>query len=73
MSVVAPKLLLNAAKAGAVEDQLIVGGRNVNGQMPGYSTEQIGYDGMMKLLSLKERPTAVFARNDFTGWARSMQ
>jgi DNA-binding LacI/PurR family transcriptional regulator len=26
----------------------------------------MGYDGMMKLLSLKKRPTAVFARNDFT-------
>jgi len=26
----------------------------------------MGYDGMMKLLELKSRPTAVFARNDFT-------
>ena len=34
--------------------------------MPGYSTEEMGYDGMMKLLELKNRPTAVFARNDFT-------
>ena len=49
-----------------VEDQLIVGGREVGDQMPGYSTEEMGYDGMMKLLELKERPTAVFARNDFT-------
>src|SRR5258705_10987405 len=26
----------------------------------------MGYDGMLKLLDLNERPTAVFARNDFT-------
>ncbi len=49
-----------------VDEQLIVGGRDVNGQMPGYSTEEMGFDGMMKLLGLKQRPTAVFARNDFT-------
>jgi len=50
----------------AVEDQLIVGGREISEQMPGYSTEEMGYDGMMKLLELPNRPTAVFARNDFT-------
>jgi DNA-binding LacI/PurR family transcriptional regulator len=50
----------------AVEDGLITGGREVHEQMPGYSTEEMGYDGMMKLLELKSRPTAVFARNDFT-------
>ncbi|MGH9881721.1 MAG: LacI family DNA-binding transcriptional regulator [Pyrinomonadaceae bacterium] len=52
-----------------VEEELIVGRNGKNGggdQMPGYSTEEIGYEGMTKLLSLKERPTAVFARNDFT-------
>jgi DNA-binding LacI/PurR family transcriptional regulator len=49
-----------------VEERLIVGGRGGSDQMPGYSTEEMGYDGMMKLLSLKKRPTAVFARNDFT-------
>jgi DNA-binding LacI/PurR family transcriptional regulator len=49
-----------------VEERLIVGGREGCDQMPGYSTEEMGYDGMMKLLSLKKRPTAVFARNDFT-------
>jgi len=49
-----------------VEDQLIVGGREAVGPMPGYSTEEMGYDGMIKLLELQERPTAVFARNDFT-------
>jgi DNA-binding LacI/PurR family transcriptional regulator len=50
----------------AVEEQLIVGGRDASEQMPGYSTEEMGYDGMMKLLELKNCPTAVFARNDFT-------
>jgi DNA-binding LacI/PurR family transcriptional regulator len=50
----------------AVEDNLIVGGREVVDQMPGYSTEEMGYNGMLKLLDLKDRPTAVFARNDFT-------
>jgi DNA-binding LacI/PurR family transcriptional regulator len=49
-----------------VEEQLIVGGRNISEQMPGYSTEEMGYDGMVKLLQLKRRPTAVFARNDYT-------
>jgi DNA-binding LacI/PurR family transcriptional regulator len=50
----------------AVEERLIVGGRSTSDQMPGYSTEEMGYDGMVKLLALKKRPTAVFARNDFT-------
>ena len=49
-----------------VEERLIVGGRNGAEQMPGYSTEEMGYDGMVKLLQLKRRPTAVFARNDYT-------
>jgi DNA-binding LacI/PurR family transcriptional regulator len=52
-----------------IDEELVVGrnGGNGNGdQMPGYSTEEIGYEGMNKLLALKERPTAVFARNDFT-------
>ena len=49
-----------------VDDELVVGGRNVAEQMPGYSTEEMGYHGMLRLLELKDRPTAVFARNDFT-------
>ena len=48
------------------EDQLIVGARNNGEQVPGYSTEEMGYDGMTQLLKLKNPPTAVFARNDFT-------
>lgn len=49
-----------------VEEQLIVGGRGNGEEMAGYSTEEMGYDGMLKLLELKNRPTAIFARNDFT-------
>lgn len=50
----------------SVNENLIVGGRNGHDQMPGYSTEEMGYDGMTKLLKMRRRPTAVFARNDFT-------
>jgi DNA-binding LacI/PurR family transcriptional regulator len=59
---------LEALKDGgiSVDEQMIVGGRDASEQMPGYSTEEMGYDGMMKLLELRQRPTAVFARNDFT-------
>jgi len=32
---------------------------------PAFATEEDGYLGMLELLSLKQRPTAVFARNDF--------
>ena len=48
----------------AVEEALIVGPEALNG--PGYSTQQDGYQGMQRLLALAKRPTAVFARNDFT-------
>lgn len=33
---------------------------------PAFSTEQDGYDGMLRLAKLKRRPTAVVARNDYT-------
>ena len=33
---------------------------------PAFSTQQDGYEGMMRLAQLRRRPTAVFARNDFT-------
>ena len=49
-----------------IDEKLIVGNRDGNDQMPGYSTEEMGHDGMTKLLSMKKRPTAIFARNDFT-------
>ncbi len=48
-----------------LDESLIVGGGGSD-QMPGYSTEEMGFAGMTKLLRLKKRPTAVFARNDFT-------
>ena len=54
-----------AEHALAVDEKLIVGG-SASDQMPGYSTEEMGYDGMTKLLERRKRPTAVFARNDFT-------
>ncbi|MBP6824854.1 MAG: LacI family DNA-binding transcriptional regulator [Acidobacteria bacterium] len=47
-----------------VEDGLIVGPETISG--PGYSTQNDGYQGMKRLLSLSKPPTAVFARNDFT-------
>jgi DNA-binding LacI/PurR family transcriptional regulator len=49
-----------------VEERLVVGQHETEEQVPGYSTESVGYDCMKRLLELKERPTAVFARNDFT-------
>src|SRR5262245_54040084 len=48
-----------------IDEKLIVG-HGSSDQMPGYSTEEMGYEGMTKLLALPSRPTAVFARNDFT-------
>lgn len=50
----------------AVEEELVVGDQGGNDQKPGYSTEEMGFAGMTKLLKMKRRPTAVFARNDFT-------
>ena len=49
-----------------VEEKLIVGRQEGPDQAPGYSTEEMGYEGMKKLLSRRVRPTAIFARNDFT-------
>jgi DNA-binding LacI/PurR family transcriptional regulator len=48
------------------DGRMIVGRTDDGDQWPGYSTESMGYEGMKKLLSLRKRPTAVFARNDFT-------
>lgn len=51
-----------------IDEKLIVGPAGQSG--PGYSTQDDGYAGMKRLLQLKPqlkaRPTAVFARNDFT-------
>jgi DNA-binding LacI/PurR family transcriptional regulator len=49
-----------------IDERLITGRRGSATDTPGYSTEAIGYEGMKRLLSLPNRPTAVFARNDFT-------
>lgn len=51
-----------------VDERLITGRRESVADIPGYSTEKIGYEGMKRLLSLPERPTAVFARNDYTAF-----
>ena len=45
---------------------MVTGRREAKSGNPGYSTEENGYQGMKRLLSLPNRPTAVFARNDFT-------
>lgn len=47
-----------------IDEKLIVGPAGQAG--PGYSTQDDGYAGMKQLLQLRTRPTAVFARNDFT-------
>jgi Transcriptional regulators len=49
-----------------IDERLITGRKESVSDVPGYSTEKIGYEGMKRLLSLPNRPTAVFARNDFT-------
>ncbi len=59
---------LNALEQHKIKiDERLVTGRNedVSG-VPGYSTEEIGFEGMKRLLSLPSPPTAIFARNDFT-------
>ena len=49
-----------------VDERLVTGRKEAVTGVPGYSTEEIGYEGMKRLLSLPNRPTAIFARNDFT-------
>lgn len=54
-------------KHGIEIDERLITGRNEDvSEVPGYSTEEIGFEGMKRLLSLPKPPTAVFARNDFT-------
>ncbi|MBK6724872.1 MAG: LacI family DNA-binding transcriptional regulator [Acidobacteria bacterium] len=59
---------LNALEKHGIEidERLITGRKESVSDVPGYSTEKIGYEGMKRLLSLPSPPTAVFARNDFT-------
>ena len=58
---------LDALKQSGIEiDERLISGSPDSGEAPGYSTEKVGYEAMKRLLSLPNRPTAVFARNDFT-------
>ncbi|MEO7673534.1 MAG: substrate-binding domain-containing protein [Pyrinomonadaceae bacterium] len=50
----------------AVDERMVTGRTETASDVPGYSTEKIGYEAMKRLLALPNRPTAVFARNDFT-------
>ena len=50
----------------SVDERLVTGRREALTDVPGYSTEKVGYEAMKRLLSLPKRPTAIFARNDFT-------
>lgn len=49
-----------------LDERLVTGRKDAVSGFPGYSTEKMGYEGMKRLLSLPNPPTAVFARNDFT-------
>ncbi|MCW5959333.1 MAG: LacI family DNA-binding transcriptional regulator [Pyrinomonadaceae bacterium] len=49
-----------------IDERLITGRNEDVSEIPGYSTEEIGFEGMKRLLSLPNPPTALFARNDFT-------
>ncbi len=48
-----------------VRDDLIIGNPRVS-PTPRYSTQVDGYHAMQQLLKLPSRPTAIFARNDYT-------
>ncbi len=49
-----------------IEERYVTGKTDTDDDSPGYSTEKLGYEAMKRLLALPNRPTAVFARNDFT-------
>ena len=49
-----------------IDERLITGRTGDVSGVPGYSTEEIGFEGMKRLLALPNPPTAIFARNDFT-------
>lgn len=59
---------LDALKANnlPVEERFVTGRHETDDDAPGYSTEKLGYEAMKRLLAVPNRPTAVFARNDFT-------
>src|SRR5262249_11131428 len=47
-----------------VRTELVIG--HPNGPSPRYSTHLAGYQAVQQLLQLRPRPTAIFARNDYT-------
>lgn len=49
-----------------MDESLIVGSSEGREQMPGYATEEMGFECMNRLLEHREPPTAIFARNDIT-------
>jgi DNA-binding LacI/PurR family transcriptional regulator len=49
-----------------ISEELIVGPKADFG--PAYSTYEAGYQGMRQLIALTTRPSAVFARNDYTAF-----
>jgi DNA-binding LacI/PurR family transcriptional regulator len=46
----------------AMRDEYVVGPESG----PAFSTQEDGYEGMIRLAQTKRRPTAIFARNDYT-------
>jgi len=59
---------VNALESHSIKvDEKLIMGRSIDlPDISGYSTEDIGFEAMKRLLSLPKPPTAVFARNDFT-------
>ncbi len=51
---------------GLPVDETLILGSDGREQMPGYATEEMGFDCMKRLLQLREPPRAIFARNDIT-------
>jgi DNA-binding LacI/PurR family transcriptional regulator len=50
----------------SVAEELVAGPKTDSG--PAYSTYETGYQGMQRLLALTNRPSAAFARNDYTAF-----
>jgi DNA-binding LacI/PurR family transcriptional regulator len=50
----------------SISEELVVGPKTDFG--PAYSTYEAGYEGMKRLAALTKRPSAVFARNDYTAF-----
>lgn len=50
----------------SIDEKLIVGSSDRKEQVPGYATEEMGFECMKQLLAMSKPPTAIFARNDIT-------